>query len=301
MSFLFTCPHCGLETTVDDALAGEAGQCARCGKPVVMPTPDQIAAFRPADQDGNRWSALMVGLGVVVTLAAVVAVAVVWTPALVNRLWMASSSARTCADNLRLLALGLRNYELQHGCFPPSYLPDAQGRPMHSWRVLILPHIGRDDLYQQYDFDEPWDSAGNLLLLSKVPDALQCPADPSGSLAGRTSYFMVVGSGLMTDGTSTLRPEEVRDGLGQTIILVESSDCDTAWLEPEDLVYDDMSLQVNEFGTDSIRARHRSIAHVVTCDGTVLAVGGDTSSDYLRALLTPNGGEPVTVTPAPGN
>ena len=55
-------------------------------------------------------------------------------------------------------------YEDEHGCFPPAYVADASGRPMHSWRVLILPYLDQQQLYDQYDFSEPWNGPNNQQL-----------------------------------------------------------------------------------------------------------------------------------------
>jgi Protein of unknown function (DUF1559) len=35
--------------------------------------------------------------------------------------------------------LTVANYHDTYGRFPPAYIADHDGRPMHSWRVLILP------------------------------------------------------------------------------------------------------------------------------------------------------------------
>jgi len=39
--------------------------------------------------------------------------------------------------------LALFNYHDDYGSYPPAYIADESGRPMHSWRVLILPYLGR--------------------------------------------------------------------------------------------------------------------------------------------------------------
>ena len=39
--------------------------------------------------------------------------------------------------------------------WPPAYLADRDGKPMHSWRVLILPFLEQQELYRAYHFDEP--------------------------------------------------------------------------------------------------------------------------------------------------
>jgi hypothetical protein len=52
--------------------------------------------------------------------------------------------------------LALAAYKDNYGCLPPAVTYDADGRAMHSWRVYILPYIERQDIYDQYRFDEPW-------------------------------------------------------------------------------------------------------------------------------------------------
>ena len=54
----------------------------------------------------------------------------------------------TCANNLKQIALGLQAYHHRYGCLPPPYVPDKNGKPMHSWRVLVLPYFLREDVYQ---------------------------------------------------------------------------------------------------------------------------------------------------------
>jgi len=100
---------------------------------------------------------------------------------------------------LKRIHLGLMNYRAAKGTFPPAYLADPDGRPMHSWRVLILPYCEGQEFYDQYDFSEPWDSPHNLQLArSDCPLAgdIQSPGDP-GAEHGWTSILAVVGPGTL--------------------------------------------------------------------------------------------------------
>ena len=74
-----------------------------------------------------------------------------------------------CKNNIKQIALALLMYEQAHGSFPPAYTADADGTPLHSWRVLILPYIEQQRLYDQYDFDEPWDGPNNSQLHGMMP------------------------------------------------------------------------------------------------------------------------------------
>jgi hypothetical protein len=52
-----------------------------------------------------------------------------------------------CSCNYCQILLALHNYHSQYNVFPPAYVADASGRPMHSWRVLLLPFMEQSGLY----------------------------------------------------------------------------------------------------------------------------------------------------------
>jgi hypothetical protein len=62
--------------------------------------------------------------------------------------------------------LAVANYHDVKGHYPPAYIADANGKPMHSWRVLILPYLEENELFEKYDFTQPWNSEANLRLAS---------------------------------------------------------------------------------------------------------------------------------------
>ncbi len=68
---------------------------------------------------------------------------------------------RPCGDNLRKIALALQQYRQYFGSLPPAYVADKSGRPLYSWRVLILPFLEGRKVYQQYKFNQPWDGPNN--------------------------------------------------------------------------------------------------------------------------------------------
>ena len=74
-----------------------------------------------------------------------------------------------CANNLKQIAMALHNYAADYQALPPAFVADATGKPMHSWRVLILPYLEQQALYAQYNLSEPWDGPNNIQLLDKVP------------------------------------------------------------------------------------------------------------------------------------
>jgi hypothetical protein len=102
---------------------------------------------------------------------------------------MSPSSRRSaCRSNLKNIALALHNYHEDHGSYPPAYIADENGRPMHSWRILLLPYIERGDLYKQYRFDEPWDGPNNRKLASQMPGLYRCAGHDYGEGEFHTTY-----------------------------------------------------------------------------------------------------------------
>lgn len=74
-------------------------------------------------------------------------------------------------NDLRQIGLGILHYSTNRpdGKFPPAYLADDEGRPMHSWRVLILRELEEEALYEAYDFEKPWDHPENLKVAQRMP------------------------------------------------------------------------------------------------------------------------------------
>jgi hypothetical protein len=172
-------------------------------------------------------------------------------PAGIALLLPAVQSARTAArrsessNNLRQIMLAIHNHHDTHNAFPPQATTDKDGKPLLSWRVMILPFIEQQELYNQFHLDEPWDSEHNKTLIKKMPKVFQSPA--AKAREGRTVYLGVSGddgvfpvskeSSLGARGTIGFR--NVTDGLSNTIAIVEASD-DSAvfWTKPDDFVPD---------------------------------------------------------------
>ncbi len=98
------------------------------------------------------------------------------------------SAARSrCVNNLKCIGLAMKFYHDDFGCLPSAFIPDEQGRPKHSWRVLILPYLEKtgiadqgelQGLYEAYDFSEPWNGPTNLKLVHRMPLIYGCSNDP---------------------------------------------------------------------------------------------------------------------------
>ncbi len=197
-----------------------------------------------------------------------------------------------CADNIKQIMLALHIYHDAYGSFPPAYVADEDGQPTHSWRVLILPFLGHQELYEKYDFSQPWDSPNNSMLARPIPDYFYCPADTT-KRATDTSYVLITGDGSAWPDDHAPGRDEITDDLEQTIALVEVVNSGIHWMEPRDLPLSEALRGINAKAGLSISSRHRSGVQVGRADGSVWFLSDDTSPQQLQAMLTPDGGEIV--------
>jgi hypothetical protein len=191
-------------------------------------------------------------------------------------------------NNLKLLALGMLRHETMTGRLPGAAIRDRNGKPLLSWRVAILPHIGEEALYRQFKLDEPWDSPNNRPLLEKMPKVYQDVGAPP-TRAGLTYYQVIVGP-----GTAFERPEghtlmEFPDGTSTTFLIVEANNA-VEWTKPDDLVYNP-NQPLPAFGT----YQQGGGFNAVFADGASHFFPKTTPPTTLKACITRNGGEPVNL------
>jgi prepilin-type processing-associated H-X9-DG protein len=188
-------------------------------------------------------------------------------------------------NNLKQIGLALRNYHDAYGCFPPAYLADRNGRPIHSWRVLILPWLEQKAIYDRYRFDEPWDGPNNRKLHDLIVSPYVCPSHPRPGHS--TAYAAVVGPETAWRKTESMRLEDVDDGPEQTILLVEISAPSIHWMEPRDLEFDRMSFTINGSNDSAgLSSSHPGGANILLVDGAARWLSDRMAPKWLRALLT---------------
>lgn len=197
-----------------------------------------------------------------------------------------------CRNNLKQIGLGLQNYAEVYGCFPPAYVSDKNGKPMHSWRVLILPFIEQQALYDQYHFDEPWDGPNNSLLAKQMPAAYRCPSDAANSV-NLTDYVAIVGPETVWQPNHGTTFKEIRDGTSNTIAIIEAADAGIHWMAPRDLPFAAVSKGINPKQGTGISSMHPGCAIALFADGHTQAIQENITQPLLRALCTKAGGEEV--------
>ncbi len=208
-----------------------------------------------------------------------------------------------CVHRLRAISLALLNYHRDYGSFPPVCVRDKTGKPMHSWRVLILPYLGMEELYSQYNMSEPWNSPKNRELAALRPGIYACPNNTDTASSVNTSYLAVVGNGTVWPDSGVTTLDSIGDKLNETIQVVEVAKSRINWMEPNDLSFDSAILGINQKSGTSISSTHclstgviyrETGACVAFCDGSGGLVSQDLPGDIIAALLTANGGEAIT-------
>ena len=214
----------------------------------------------------------------------------------------------TCINNLRQIGLGLHGYHDAHGCFPPAYIADPEGKPMHSWRVLILPYMEQQALYDRYDLSEPWDGPNNRKLAGQIPGVYQCPSRKVRA-GGRpaTNHVAVVGPKTVWPSAKATKLSDLSDEAKNTIMLVEVANSDINWMEPRDLSFEEALRGINPKSGVGISSPHVSdngyfyhetpVVNVALADGTARSLSEDLSPEMLEALLTIDGGETIDMDP----
>jgi uncharacterized protein DUF1559 len=211
------------------------------------------------------------------------------------------AQARVAAMNdLKQIAFAMLMYADTHGKgLPPAAHCDKDGRPLLSWRVLVLPYLEEMPLYKQFRLDEPWDSPHNLKLVARMPRVFDVPFDAK--VPGHTFVQVFVGPGTAfekrTNGDGWRCPEDFPDGSSNTILVAHAAKA-VPWTKPADIVYDP-NQPVPELGVvfpgisrlPLLGARSTHMKLVVMGDASVRQLPFDLTDATLRAAITRNDGK----------
>jgi prepilin-type processing-associated H-X9-DG protein len=160
----------------------------------------------------------------------------------------------------------LHSYHQAYGSFPPAFVADAHGKPLYSWRLLISPFLDREQLYNAFHLDEPWNGPNNDRISQVHCDQLLCPSEPT--VLSHTSYLAVVGPNTAWPGAKGGKLADFKDP-SKTILVVEVANSGINWAEPRDLYVGQMAAGVNPKSGQGISSAHRGGANALFTDGHV--------------------------------
>lgn len=198
----------------------------------------------------------------------------------------------TAQNNLKQILLGLHNSHDAFGVFAGDVGPDGK-RPW-SWRVQLLPFLEEENLSKRLDFTLPWDDPKNKAVLeaAAMPKLFEVPGRPAPK--GHTywrSFSSPKGGGghaWLTRGERGPRVATVTDGLSNTFAVVEAGES-VPWYAPDTLTYDP-AKPLPPLGAKDAKTFLAGMG-----DGSVRAVPRGTREEVLRAMITRDGGEVVSL------
>lgn len=187
----------------------------------------------------------------------------------------------TMMNNLRQVVIAALSYEQTVGKPLPRAIVSADGKPLLSWRVALLPYLERQDLYQQFHLDEPWDSDHNRKLIAEMPSLFAHPSAPEQRELGATMIQIPVGEGTLYG--ETIQPKKFTEGNQSAWFVVTGMNHSVVWTKPEDVEIDPQSpfdVFFPRVGDDTVYAARDASVHRVQAYS-----GSPDEEAFLKALL----------------
>jgi prepilin-type processing-associated H-X9-DG protein len=189
-----------------------------------------------------------------------------------------------CAGHFKQLAIAFHNYHDTWRRLPPARYTAPDGTPMHSWRTLLAPFLESNSFYNKYRFDEPWNGPQNASLSGSMTWPWSCPS--SNSRPGDTNYILVTGPRTLFPADNRSRKfDDISDGLSNTLLVGEMDPPAIHWLEPRDLDFATLTLQLNSRNRPCLSSRHPKGINVALADGSVRLYNDTNSPAQLRSLI----------------
>lgn len=205
-----------------------------------------------------------------IELLVVIAIIAILIALLLPAVQQAREAARrsTCKNNLKQIGVALHNYHETFGLFPSGYVSTVPGSTISStwcrsnlrglgqyapWTVMILPQLEQQAMYNQMDFNVPFQEASNQMTTPNsnviVPMSVySCPSDIKEPLWA--SYHGVMGGGTSPDCVNTgcdpsnvrasyatgclysgssIRFRDIKDGTTNVFLVGETRYASAAW------------------------------------------------------------------------
>jgi RNA polymerase sigma factor (sigma-70 family) len=186
-------------------------------------------------------------------------------------------------NNLKQIVLAMHNYHDANGAMPPAAVCDKNGKPLLSWRVLILPYIEQEALYKKFKLDEPWDSENNKPLIESFPKIYGNPMVKD-QKPGETNYRVFVGNGAAFDWLKGPKLQDFKDGTSNTFLVVTAKDS-VPWTKPDELAFDPDKDMTKLLGY------YEDVCVTAFADGSVRAISKNAPKKMIHGLITHSGGE----------
>lgn len=193
-----------------------------------------------------------------------------------------------CKNNLKQIGLALHHYHETYNVFPPAYTVDGHGKPLHSWRTLILPYINEQVLYQKIDLSKPWNDSANAEAFNSIPNGYHCPSTTHPK--GMTTYLAITEENSCFPPGQSRSLSEVTDGTSNTLMVVDVAQSHAVhWMSPQDA---DETLILG-IGAEVKDLQHKGGIHGLLADGSIRYLSATLPVATWRALISVAANDPV--------
>jgi hypothetical protein len=145
--------------------------------------------------------------------------------------------------------------------------------------------------------NQPWDSPQNLAFANNMPDVYRSRFESNDpAQANHTSYLLMAGQGTAFAADKSALFGDIKDGMSNTIALVEVNNSGIVWTQPTDLdaaALDFIIRRVEQGKPGQLNTASPRGLNVGLFDGSVRTLPMSTSPDQIRKASTPNGGEVI--------
>jgi hypothetical protein len=194
----------------------------------------------------------------------------------------------------------------------------------YSWMVELLPHLGHQRLYDNFDFTKTWADGRNVRNTVETIPAFLNPADdrirwkgyPFGNM-GATHFVGMSGVEDVRNVVAAELPrtdpragvfgydeiakgDDIKDGQSQTIMIIGSGNLHAPWVQGGGATIRGARApyfdSITGFGSKGLGAPG---AQVVMADGSVRAISANIDPQVFKAMCTIRGSDTVDLQAAP--
>lgn len=255
----------------------------------------------------KRWTFSLVSILLVLVMSGICVISMThqvwWMATGKNKILTYRGSAREAArrsvskNNLKQIGMAMHTYHEFNSRLPIGGT-FRSGEPVHSWVTRLLPYMDQWPLYEKIDFHEPWTAKMNQEHFRTRLSAVRNPGLKSDYDAGKSSeeayqgyqpaHYAANSRVISVNGGMTFK--EIADGTSNTILSGEIQSQIKPWGDPTN--FRDPARGINK-SLQGFGGPFKGGANFLLIDGSVRFISEDIDPAVLKALSTPNGGEPV--------
>jgi prepilin-type N-terminal cleavage/methylation domain-containing protein/prepilin-type processing-associated H-X9-DG protein len=231
-----------------------------------------------------------------------------------------ASRRAACQNSLRQIGVGLHSYHAAHGHFPVGCIDkrvakaNPNGRQL-AWSATLLNELEEPALFQQVNFNSPYDGAPNSVAAATIVPLFLCPStvraaagreraivsdpalanSPTAYHGAATDYGGIYGAAQVVPSANgvflfdrAVKIADISDGTSHTLAIAEDTGrgwlMDGEWINGENIY--DVSNAINTQQHNEIWSDHPGGAMALWCDGSATLLAETIELAVLRSICT---------------